>query len=78
MKKIKLWLFRRFLPEWCREELIKDNRRLAQELEEANAKTAQLQAYISGMHAVLRVGRKIVIQNGGAGDERLVSSEKQQ
>ena len=64
LRKLKWWLYKRFLPEWCRESLIGENIRLHDALREKNAEIAQLRAYIRGVHAAMR-SRKIVIQTGG-------------
>lgn len=78
MRKFKMWLFRRFLPEWCREELLQDNRKLSLDCAAAQRKIEQLQAYIRGMQSVLRAGRKIVIQNRGESDGHFIGADKQQ
>ncbi len=63
MQRIKDWLLRRFLPEWCRQELLEENRRLRQKLEEQRQKTARLESYLSGLEAGMRAQRRVVIQN---------------
>ena len=65
MKQFKRWLIERFLPAWCREELLEENRRLVETIAEKNAEIRRLNAYIDGVQAALRASRRITIQNGG-------------
>lgn len=76
LRKIKWWLYKRFLPEWCRESLIGENDRLRDALWEKNAEIAQLRAYINGMRVAMR-SRKIMIQTGGGADVNLGSNREQ-
>ena len=76
LRKIKWWLYKRFLPEWCRESLIGENIRLHDELREKAAEIVQLRAYIRGMHAAMR-SRKIMIQTGGGADVNFGSNREQ-
>lgn len=64
IKGMKEWLVRRFLPAWCREELLEENRRLAARVAELKAENARLEAYIEGMETALRLGRRIKIYTG--------------
>ena len=75
--KFKKWFFRRFLPEWCREELMEQNERLIAANNDLRQENERLKSYIDGVHAALRVGRKITIYNGGDSRERLVCDRKQ-
>lgn len=54
MRKFKIWLCRCFLPTWCREELLEENRRLMAALEQAQQENRELLARIAGMETVLR------------------------
>ena len=63
MKGFKGWLCRRFLPEWARESLVEENKRLQGQLAEARAEIAKLNAYLDGREAGLRSQRRIVINN---------------
>ncbi len=65
MKRFKRWLLERFLPAWCREELLEENRHLAETIAEKNAEIRRLNAYIDGVQAALRASRRITIQNRG-------------
>ena len=55
MKKFKRWLIERFLPTYCRNELLEENKRLAN-------KIAELTAFIVWMESALRY-QKITIRN---------------
>lgn len=59
--KLKDWLWKRFLPEYCRQSLTEENERLRRQLEHAKQENAELESYIRGMDAVLRSGRRIRI-----------------
>lgn len=63
MNQLKIWLCERFLPDYCREELLNDNRSLMKMIEEQKKEIAQLKAYISGVEMSLRYAKKISIHN---------------
>ena len=64
MKKLREYLINRFLPAWCREELLEENKKLRQKVERQAAEIDRLNAYIDGVtDALLRQPRIIV--NGG-------------
>lgn len=65
MRRFYAWLRLRFLPEWARQQLVEENRRLTRELAEAKAEIDRLQSYIAGMQDGLRRQRRIVINNRG-------------
>ena len=62
MKKFKRWLIEKFLPTYCRNELLEENKRLANKIAELQAKNDRLNAYIDGMESALRY-KKITIRN---------------
>lgn len=62
MKKFKRWLIEKFLPTYCRNELLEENKRLANKIAELQAKNDRLNAYIDGMESTLRY-QKITIRN---------------
>ena len=63
---MKKWLQDRFLPMWAKETLLWDNRRLERETQALQQKNKELEAYIEGMNAGLRAGKRIsIINNGG-------------
>ena len=60
--RFKRWLFERFLPAWCREELLEQNERLRSRIAAQQQEIERLEAYIEGMRAALRRQPKIVIE----------------
>lgn len=63
IKKIKQWLFDRFLPMWAKETLLKENRALCREVEALKQKLEIQGAYLAGMENGVRALRRIVINN---------------
>ncbi len=63
-KKWKRWLFRRFLPAWCREELLAENDALCRDLERARRENNTLRAYIDGMEYAIRRQGRVIIHTG--------------
>ena len=76
MRKWKYWLCTRFLPLYCREELLSENRRLRDAVKQREEENARLRTYIRGMTAGVRARPKIVIK-GGIADVGVGSTEKQ-
>lgn len=64
MKKIKNWLFNRFLPMWAKESVLKDLRKTQDENEDLRNKIAELEAYIHGLHAGMKSMRRVVVNAG--------------
>ena len=65
---MKKWLIERFLPMWAKETVLADNRLLLAENEKLKNKNRQLQAYVQGMQAGLRAGKRISIYNRGGNE----------
>lgn len=65
IKKIKHWLYTRFLAVWLKETLLADNRELQRQVDDLKAKLAQQNAYIKGLEDGIRAQRRIVINTGG-------------
>lgn len=66
MQKFRIWLCWRFLPDWCREELLEENRRLVAAVERLRQENRELTACIAGMEAVLkRLPKTVVIRAAG-------------
>lgn len=61
MKKLKTWLYERFLPAWCRDDLLKANELLSAKVQEQAREIERLEAYIDGFHAAQRRQPRIVI-----------------
>lgn len=64
MKKLREYLINRFLPAWCREELLEENKKLRQKVERQAAEINRLNAYIDGVTDALRRQPRIIV-NGG-------------
>lgn len=64
MRKFKRWLIERFLPVWCREELLTENRRLRERVQLQAAEIDRLNAYVDGVRDAIRRQPRITI-NGG-------------
>lgn len=64
MKKLREYLINRFLPAWCREELLEENKKLRQKVERQAAEIDRLNAYIDGVTDALRRQPRIIV-NGG-------------
>lgn len=62
---MRKWLIDRFLPMWAKQTVLAQNRRLQQENEELKQKVRQMDAYIQGVQAGIRAGKRITIHNQG-------------
>jgi len=67
MRRLKNWLFNRFLPMWMKETLLADLRLALKENEDLRKELANMNAYISGLEAGIKSVRRIVINNSGEG-----------
>ena len=65
---MKKWLTDRFLPMWAKETVLADNRSLAAENERLRERIRELEAYVHGMQAGLRAGKRISIYNRGGAE----------
>lgn len=63
MSKFKEWLFKRFLPTWCKEELIAENKKLVEALTAQRVEIGRLNAYIDGLENAMRAQRRVIIRN---------------
>lgn len=54
MGHIKKWLYGKFLPMWCREELMDTNARLRDTITALKQENRRLESYIDGMETALR------------------------
>ncbi|WP_050697605.1 hypothetical protein [Anaeromassilibacillus senegalensis] len=64
MTKIKNWLFGKFLPAWCRDDLLETNRHLVDVISDLKQENERLNAYIDGIHAAVRRQPRITINCG--------------
>lgn len=51
MHKFKEWFRRRFLPEWARDQLMRENAALRAREDQLTREIERLEAYIQGMQA---------------------------
>lgn len=61
MRKLKRWLYDRFLPAWCRDDLMRANELLSAKVQAQAREIERLEAYIDGVHATQRRQPRIVI-----------------
>lgn len=78
IKYVKAWLLTKYLPEWCREEMLGRNGKLEQRVDELKQENDMLRAYINGMHDAAKRRQKIIITAGGVVDGDPISGVKQQ
>ena len=67
IRRIKKWLWNRFLPMWMKESLLADYRSVLRENEELRKELAIKNAYITGLETGIKSVRRIVINNSGEG-----------
>lgn len=63
MGKFKKWLLERFLPAYCRDSLMEENKRLSSRMLELESESKELRAYINGIQAALRAQRRVTFHN---------------
>lgn len=63
MSKFKRWLIEKFLPAWCRDEMLDTNRDLVRAADDLRRENERLKAYINGLEDAMRAQRRIVIRN---------------
>lgn len=68
---MKKWLTDRFLPMWAKETILAENRSLHNEVRRLRQDKEYAYAYIRGMEAGMRAGKKVTIQAGGSRDGNL-------
>lgn len=56
MRKLTHWLYKKFLPAWCKDSLLEANSALAKQAERQQQEISRLQAYIDGLEYGLRRG----------------------
>ena len=61
ISKIKTWLYERYLPAWCKDDLMEANTRLRKQVADQAQEIERLNAYIDGMQdAMIRQSRIII------------------
>ena len=63
MSKFKRWLIEKFVPAWCRDEMLDTNRDLVRAVDDLRRENERLKAYINGLEDAMRAQRRIVIRN---------------
>ena len=63
MTKFKHWLYTKFLPDWCRHDMMETNQHLTEVILKQKQEIDRLNAYISGLESGIRSQRRIVIRN---------------
>ena len=63
MHKMKEWFWRRFLPEWARDQLLRENAALRSQLERKDREIERLEAYIQGMQAGVRARNRLAARS---------------
>ncbi|MDM8200795.1 hypothetical protein B5G38_05825 [Gemmiger sp. An87] len=63
MRKMKEWFWRRFLPEWARDQLLRENAALRSQLERKDREIERLEAYIQGMQAGVRARNRLAARS---------------
>lgn len=73
MKRFKHWLIEQFLPVYLKRELMQENEKLRNQIQEQQTHIRELNAYIDGLELALRCQRRITINNHmrpGASDSK--------
>lgn len=65
---MKRWLQNNFLPQWAKETLLRDKEILERENLALQQRVQELEAYVQGMQAGLRAGKRISIVNHGGNE----------
>lgn len=63
MSKLKQWLYLKFLPDWCRSDLMEANQHFAKVILEQKHEIDRLNAYIDGFETAMRSQRRVIIKN---------------
>lgn len=64
MTKLKRWLYNKFLPAWCKDDLMDENAALRARLRTVEQDNRELRAYINGIETALRRCGRISINTG--------------
>ncbi|MBP1737286.1 MAG: hypothetical protein H6Q60_1167 [Oscillospiraceae bacterium] len=65
MRRFRAWIYGKFLPAWCKDDLLKTNARLTEAILDLKQENERLNAYISGIHDAMRAQRRMIIHTGG-------------
>lgn len=64
MTQLKRWLYNKFLPAWCKDDLMDENAALRARLRTVEQDNRELRAYINGIETALRRCGRISINTG--------------
>lgn len=64
IKKIKQWLYTRFLEVWIKDMLLAENQSLHRKIDELQAELAEKNAFIDGLTTGIRAIRRVIINTG--------------
>lgn len=78
MWKWKKKIIEKYLPMWCRGELMEENKRLKQKIQAQENQIEHLTAYLRGMQYAVRNGTKITVKGEVADHEYLERNCRQQ
>lgn len=63
MGRFKRWLYNKFLPALCKDELMEENARLMGIVKAQGQEINQLRSYINGMETAMRHQRRVTVRN---------------
>jgi len=64
--KFKRWLYNKFLPAWCKDDLLEANARLSEQIDAQRREIDRLNAYIRGMESAMRRSARITVYGNEA------------
>lgn len=66
MNRFKRWLYNKFLPAYCKDDLMEENERLSAIVVEQRHEIERLKTYINGVERGIRHQKRIIIHTGEA------------
>lgn len=63
VSRFKQWLYNKFLPAWCKDDLLEANARLTVAVEAQRQNIDRLNAYIDGLETAIRYQRRVTVRN---------------
>ena len=64
MKKLKIWIFKHFLPEWCRGDLLRQLAEKEMEIRGLKRQLSDKEAYIEGLHDGMKMAGRLTKRVG--------------
>lgn len=58
MQRLRTWLLEKFLPAWAKDSVYKENAQLRAKIADLEAEIREMESYMDGVGAVLRVFRR--------------------